>query len=125
LSYLFQGPSDFVIVKNSENNNEMLRRVKHLIKIVPITFPNGLPQDESDYPHTLLKETGEFVVKPRVEGQIVSEKPEWSLKIETKKKHWQRILDEKRFIAEYHPAKYQYRFNQDGNEYRYNDTKSK
>ncbi|XP_064637275.1 uncharacterized protein LOC135493689 isoform X2 [Lineus longissimus] len=116
-----KGPSEYVIVKNSEFNAQNLKKVKHLIKIVPITFPNGLPKDESDYPHTLLKETGEFIVKPRVEGQIVEDDPKGLVDLDTKKKHLQRVLDGSRFLAEYHPAQYRYKFNQDGKEYRYND----
>lgn len=39
----------------------MLWKVKHLIKITPVTFPNGEPT-ENDIGSTFLKENGEFMV---------------------------------------------------------------
>ncbi|KAF5275200.1 hypothetical protein FQR65_LT04232 [Abscondita terminalis] len=51
--------SDIAIVKNIPENNARLWRIKHLVKIVPITFPNGFPGDTTG---TYLKENGELLV---------------------------------------------------------------
>ncbi|XP_072935157.1 large ribosomal subunit protein uL30m [Epargyreus clarus] len=60
------------IVKNIPEVNAKLWKVKHLIKITPITFPYGEPTEE-DIKYTVLKENGECVVtktlKP-LEGQV-------------------------------------------------------
>lgn len=52
-------------MKNIPENNAMLWKVKHLIKIAPITFPNGMPT-EDDLDCTYLKENGELVVNKRL-----------------------------------------------------------
>lgn len=50
-------------MKNIPENNARLWKIKHLIKITPITFPHGEPSEE-DINHTFLKENGEcFVIK--------------------------------------------------------------
>jgi len=47
-----------VIIKNTPTNNMRLYKVKHLIEIIPITTPYGMP----DKPENgFLKENGEFV----------------------------------------------------------------
>ncbi|GLV43748.1 uncharacterized protein CBL_06928 [Carabus blaptoides fortunei] len=55
---------DVAIVKNIPENNAMLWKIKHLIKIAPITFPNGVPT-EDDLDCTHLRENGELVVNKR------------------------------------------------------------
>lgn len=57
---LDQKLSDIAIVKNIPENNARLWKIKHLIEITPITFPNGFPDGKSA---TLLKENGELIVK--------------------------------------------------------------
>ena len=47
------------IVKNTPTENAQLYKVKHLVEITPITFPNGIPSDPKD---GFLKENGEFIV---------------------------------------------------------------
>lgn len=49
------------IVKNIPEINARLWKVKHLIKIIPITFPYGEPT-EDDINHTILKENGQCLV---------------------------------------------------------------
>ncbi|KAJ3619653.1 hypothetical protein MTP99_005318 [Tenebrio molitor] len=51
--------SDVVIIKNIPENNERLWQIKHLIKICPITFPDGFPSDTRG---AYLKENGELKV---------------------------------------------------------------
>ena len=41
-----------------------LWKIKHLVKISPITFPNGFP-DENDLNGSFLKENGEFWITKR------------------------------------------------------------
>lgn len=49
------------IVKNIPENNARLWKIKHLIKITPIQFPNGEPTAE-DIKYTYLKENGDCIV---------------------------------------------------------------
>ncbi|XP_037929245.1 39S ribosomal protein L30, mitochondrial-like [Teleopsis dalmanni] len=58
---LDQKQSDFTVVKNIPDNNARLWKIKHLIKVTPITFPYGEPT-EDDTKHTYLKENGECIV---------------------------------------------------------------
>lgn len=53
--------SDFAVVKNIPENNARLWKIKHLIKVTPITFPYGEPTAD-DIKHTILKENGECLV---------------------------------------------------------------
>ncbi|XP_066252817.1 large ribosomal subunit protein uL30m [Euwallacea similis] len=48
---------DYAVIKNIPENNARLWKVKHTIEIVPITFPDGFP-NETD--RTVLKENGEL-----------------------------------------------------------------
>lgn len=59
-----QKSNEYVIVKNIPEINALLWRVKHLVKIVPITFPNGFPEDSNG---TYLKDNGELVVAKRLQ----------------------------------------------------------
>lgn len=53
------------IVKNTASNNEILWSVKHLIRVKPITFPDGFPSEEDLY-KTYLKQSGELIIEPRL-----------------------------------------------------------
>lgn len=55
----------YVIVMNTASNNKFLWSIKHLIRLKPITFPNGFPTEEDAY-CTFLKQTGELIVTPRL-----------------------------------------------------------
>ena len=64
-----------VIHKNTEAVNELLTRVRHLIRVKPVIFKYGLPN--GDYENTLLKQNGEFIVKRKIKGlQVISEEDE-------------------------------------------------
>ncbi|CAH0405795.1 unnamed protein product [Chilo suppressalis] len=56
------------IVKNIPENNMRLWKVKHLIKVTPITFPYGEPTVD-DINYTVLRENGECLVKKSLEPQ--------------------------------------------------------
>ncbi|XP_067125176.1 large ribosomal subunit protein uL30m [Centruroides vittatus] len=56
---------DTVILKNTPSINRLLWEIKHAVRIVPITFPNGLPK-EGDYTGTYLKRNGEFIISPKL-----------------------------------------------------------
>uniref|UniRef100_A0A1I8NBC1 Large ribosomal subunit protein uL30m n=1 Tax=Musca domestica TaxID=7370 RepID=A0A1I8NBC1_MUSDO len=56
---------DFTVVKNIPENNARLWKIKHLIKVTPITFPHGEPT-ENDIKHTVLKENGECIVTKEI-----------------------------------------------------------
>ncbi|EEZ97592.1 39S ribosomal protein L30, mitochondrial-like Protein [Tribolium castaneum] len=49
--------SDVVIVKNIPENNQRLWKVKHLVQIKPVTFPDGFPSSPKG---AVLKENGEL-----------------------------------------------------------------
>ncbi|GFT29922.1 39S ribosomal protein L30 [Nephila pilipes] len=55
----------YAIVKNTASNNKFLWSIKHLIRVKPITFPDGFPTEEDAY-STFLKQTGELIVTPRL-----------------------------------------------------------
>ncbi|KAL4709807.1 hypothetical protein ACJJTC_001261 [Scirpophaga incertulas] len=54
------------VVKNIPENNMRLWKVKHLIKVTPITFPYGEPTT-NDINYTMLKENGQCLVKKSLE----------------------------------------------------------
>lgn len=58
---LFQKRSNMTIVKNIPEMNNRLMKIKHLIRIDPITFPYGEPT-RNDVNHTYLTPTGECIV---------------------------------------------------------------
>ncbi|KAK3868131.1 hypothetical protein Pcinc_026453 [Petrolisthes cinctipes] len=52
--------STVTILKNNPENNAMLWKVKHMVKVTPIHLPPDLP-DDADPNHCFIKENGEFV----------------------------------------------------------------
>lgn len=56
-----QPKREIAIVKNIPENNARLWKIKHLLKITPITFPFGEPTAE-DLSYTKLTPTGECIV---------------------------------------------------------------
>lgn len=55
-----------MILKNIPENNQRLWKVKHLLKIVPITFPDGFPKNDDV---TCLKENGELRIVKKVSSE--------------------------------------------------------
>lgn len=114
-----------VVHKNTPIMNKQLASVKHLLKITPITFPHGLPSDESDFHHCVLHADGRLTVKKKLTPTEQSlEDPEkdsskWEMDKETLDNASRKILDGLRLSQEYFPAKYTYKYNQDGKEHRY------
>ncbi|XP_050414971.1 uncharacterized protein LOC126829258 [Patella vulgata] len=117
------------IHKNTPEVNDMLKFVKHLIEIKPITFPYGLPTDETDYEHCLLQDNGEFVVTQKLNGADTDEIkvvdkpekiPENQMDLETIKADNRNKLESFSLMSEYFQANYEYKYNQDKKEYRYN-----
>nr|CAG4652219.1 EOG090X0EYV [Triops cancriformis] len=68
--------SQIAIVANTPAINRMLWDVKHLVRITPVTFPQGLPQD-GDLQGTRLLEDGRFIFSPllKEDATRLSEKP--------------------------------------------------
>lgn len=52
-------------MKNIPENNARLWKIKHLIRITPITFPYGEPSEE-DIQYTYLKSNGECIVAKEI-----------------------------------------------------------
>ena len=116
--------------KNCPEINELLFQIKQLIQIQPLTFPHGIPETKEDMKHTQLKINGEMTLRRLImpaspdncegevtEGQKRHEK--WSMTQDTLEKHllWQKLRH--KIHMEYFKAKYMYKQNQDGKEYRY------
>ncbi|XP_014789637.1 uncharacterized protein LOC106883224 [Octopus bimaculoides] len=121
------GPQDQkVVLKNTPSVNKMLNKVKHLIKITPITFPNGYPE-EKDFEYCLLKDNGEFIIRKEIQpieknvipDTVPAEKQRLVMDKKTLERHLLLHLRHYRLNMEYFPAKYVYKYNQDGKEYRY------
>ena len=65
-------------MKNTPDINAKLSTIQHLIRIKPVTFPYGLPKDESDYKHCFLNEHGEFVVRHSLLDRGQESEQAWS-----------------------------------------------
>lgn len=120
-----------VIHKNIPSVNRLLNEIKHLVTIQPLKFPHGIPQDESDWEHTRVNSRGEMVVIQRIkslepDASTLAKDPEkdkWKLNLETVKKDLDKMCSDYNIHAEYKPAEYKYRRNQDNKLYRYNFNK--
>lgn len=86
-----KGPdSNVAVVKNIPENNARLWKIKHLIKVTPIHFPNGEPTSD-DLNHTFLKENGDCVVIKNIDSfnqrvEASEKKNENELDIDTMRK---------------------------------------
>ncbi|XP_033743025.1 uncharacterized protein LOC117329272 [Pecten maximus] len=119
-----------VLLKNIPTINEQLRIVQHLVKIVPVTFPYGLPESEEDWEYCYLRDNGEFVVRRKipnmeeslpedVETTADKEPSIWEMDIETVKKQNQKKLLNYDVNSEFFKPQYVYKNNTDGKEHRY------
>nr|CAG4648928.1 EOG090X0EYV [Polyphemus pediculus] len=63
--------SEIAIIPNTPAMNAMLWKVKHLIQITPITFPQGISSD-GDITGAKLKENGELVFVPKLKNDALS-----------------------------------------------------
>ncbi|XP_046354071.1 39S ribosomal protein L30, mitochondrial-like isoform X1 [Haliotis rufescens] len=112
------------IHKNIPSVNKMLESVIHLIKITPITFPDGIPDTPDDMENCWLKDNGELVVRKTVYPvETVHCKKEdrdvWTMDFQTFEKEHEKKIDTKSVHKEYFPPQYRYKYNQDGKEMRY------
>nr|SVE77290.1 EOG090X0EYV [Daphnia lumholtzi] len=62
--------SKVVIVANTPSMCAQLWKVKHLIRVTPITFPQGLPED-GDAAGALLQDNGELVFIPKLKSDAL------------------------------------------------------
>jgi len=88
--------SKFVFLPNIPSVSSMLFKIKHIIEIKPITFPNGIPDDFDPDKHGYkLKSNGEFVVHPslKVDLKEMTKDADW-MKLSSEdisregRKHW-------------------------------------
>ncbi|CAD0195662.1 unnamed protein product [Chrysodeixis includens] len=63
---ILDSDSSVTIVKNIPEVNSKLWKVKHLIKVTPITFPYGEPTKD-DINYTVMKENGQCLVIKKLE----------------------------------------------------------
>ncbi|KAL8584514.1 hypothetical protein ACOMHN_016835 [Nucella lapillus] len=119
-----------VVHKNTPGVNRILEKVKHLVQIVPITFPHGLPSDESDFHHCVLHADGQLEVTKKLhplekcvtsggEEGAEDEKKVWAMDEQTVERATRKVMEQFSLSREYFPAKYVYKYNQDGKEHRY------
>ncbi|CAL4100299.1 unnamed protein product, partial [Meganyctiphanes norvegica] len=57
--------SDVSVLKNNPENNALLWKVKHMVKVTPLRVPTNLPKD-IDPKDCFIKETGEFYHIPKI-----------------------------------------------------------
>jgi len=116
-----------VILKNVPSVNRLLDEIKHLLRILPLRFPHGVPEHESDFEHTFINSHGEMIVKKRLkeyepEPTDLVPKPEeekWKLQLETVQKELEyRLRTYSVNWGVFQPA-YKYHRNEDKKEYRY------
>jgi len=118
-----------VIHKNVPYVNKLLNEVKHLVRIVPLKFPNGLLDDEADWEHSRINSRGEMIIVRCLKEfeptpSLADPEPDkWKLGMETVKKDCDKTARDFNVHSEYHLATYTYRRNQDGKEYRYSFNK--
>ncbi|XP_012269976.1 39S ribosomal protein L30, mitochondrial [Orussus abietinus] len=67
---LHEKNNDITIVKNIPEVNALLWKIKHLIKITPIQFPNGLPKDENSKT-CYLHENGDLIVTQKIDPKRI------------------------------------------------------
>ena len=116
-----------VPLKNTPEVNKKLSAVKHLVEIKPLTFKHGIPEDESDFNHLILKSDGSLEVKKRLkdfeglseETATVGPREKYQMTRETLKVHLDEMKKEFQIYEEYFKTEYVFEYNQDGKEYRY------
>ncbi|XP_069130132.1 uncharacterized protein [Argopecten irradians] len=119
-----------VLLKNIPTINAQLKKVQHLVKIVPVTFPYGLPESEEDWEHCYLRDNGEFIVRrkiPNAEESLpedvatveAKESSIWDMDFETVKKQNKKKLEDYDINSEFFKPQYVYKNNIDGKEHRY------
>ena len=116
------------VVKNTPYWNKVLAEIKHLVRIQPLQFPHGLPQDTSDFQHCYINARGELIVKHKLkeyepDKETDREKEKWKLDKETVGKRLRRTLQMNEVHEEYYDTHYEWKRNEDGKEYRYNFNK--
>jgi len=120
-----------VILKNVPSINRLLDEIKHLLHILPLKFPHGIPEHESDYEHTFINSHGEMIVKKRLKefepgpNDMVPqpEEDKWKLQTETVEKELDKQLLSYSVHSEFFHPVYKFKRNEDGKEYRYNFNK--
>ena len=120
-----------VILKNVPSINRLLDEIKHLVRILPLRFPHGLPEHESDFEHTFINSRGEMIVKKRLKefepgptDLVMSpEQEKWQMQKETVEKNLEYQLRNYSVHMEFFDAVYKFKKNEDKKEYRYNFNK--
>ena len=120
-----------MILKNVPSINRLLDEIKHLLRILPLKFPHGIPEHESDYEHTFINSHGEMTVKKRLKefepgpNDMVPqpEEDKWKLQTETVEKELDKQLLSYSVHSEFFHPVYKFKRNEDGKEYRYNFNK--
>ncbi|KAG5448327.1 hypothetical protein CSKR_107042 [Clonorchis sinensis] len=135
----------WVLVKNTPSVNADLYQVKHLVRIQPVQFPQGLPTALDDLTQCRLRPDGRFLRyrENTVEGHVVTDKgspqlPTTAVNSDLPEKLFEhsntgRGYLKRRYLRQWHnrqwsrfslfqnffTSHYRYKLNQDGSEYRY------
>jgi len=99
-----------VFLPNTPSVGFLLFKIKHLVKITPVTFPNGMPDDFSTDTHGYkLTSKGEFIVtdRPGESFDSIARRADW-MKIDSKtimkeaRHHWQKAYNSPLGNSNYH-----------------------
>ena len=121
-------------MKNVPSVNTDLYRIKHLIRVQPVRFPQGLPETEDDIRNCLLRPNGHFIIrKPlgSVESPAISEDataesidvPAEVMRAHLSRRYLRKYHNDRykshALLGEHFTSHYRYELNEDGQEYRY------
>jgi len=99
-----------VFLPNLPSVGLLLYRIKHLVKITPVTFPQGMPEDfDPDKYGYKLKQNGEFIVTPTKAESIESivsraewmKLSKWDISKEARR-HWKKPFNSPLGNSNYH-----------------------
>lgn len=102
--------SKLVFLPNLPSVSLVLFKIKHLLEITPVTFPNGIPEDFDPETHGYkLKSNGEFIVHPslKVDPEECVRNADW-MKLDRKQikaeaeRHWKQPFNSVLGHSNYH-----------------------
>lgn len=123
----------WVLVKNVPSVNKDLYRIKHLIRVQPVRFPQGLPDTADDVRNCVLRPNGDLLIRkplrsddsPAVSQDVREgvDLPEEVVRAHLSRKYLKSYHNDRyrshALLKEHFTSHYRYEMNQDGQEYRY------
>lgn len=108
-----------VVIPNSSSNNELLMQIKHLIRIKPLSLPQGLPETSSETWNSQLKTDGSLHIIKSLQPIEDAPKPTRLMCNQTLLDSNRRQMDNYGLLREYVKTKYVWRYNEDNREFSY------